>query len=35
MTALGIIIGSVALVAVVTNPKVHEYFDKDDSKEKN
>ena len=35
MTALVIIISSVAVTAVVTNPKMYDLFDKAKSKEKN
>lgn len=35
MTTLGIIIGSVALAAVFTNPRMYELFAKGDPKEKN
>lgn len=35
MTTLGIIIGSIALTAVFTNPKMYKLFAKDDPKEKN
>jgi len=35
MTALVIIIGSVAVTVVVTNPKMYDLFDKAKSKEKN
>ena len=34
MTTLGIIIGTVALTAVFTNPKMYELFAKGDPKEK-
>lgn len=34
MTTLGIIIGSVALAAVFTNPKMYELFAKGDPKKK-
>lgn len=35
MTTLGIIIGTVALTAVFTNPRMYELFAKGDPKEKN